>query len=116
MVLRTLDADRKPGKRPRRVRRASHGGGGAGFAGDGDRRGGIRRRGVGRKLAQRSLRRQPEEQVERALRSLNRVLHGHRIASHDPYVREVTRSQAYRVRIGFGTGDELLEATTARPS
>ncbi len=49
--------------------------------------------------------------MERGLRSINRVLHGHRIAAHDPYVREVSLGQAHRVRIGFGSGDELLEGS-----
>jgi hypothetical protein len=50
-----------------------------------------------------------ESEVERALRCINRAVQGHRIAAHDPYVGEVSRGQAHRVRIGYGTGDELVE-------
>jgi hypothetical protein len=50
-----------------------------------------------------------EEEVAWALRSLNRAVHAQRIAAADPYVHDVCRSQARQVRLGFGTGDELVE-------
>jgi hypothetical protein len=44
-----------------------------------------------------------------ALARLNRVLHAHRLASADPYAREVARAQALVVRVGFGDGDRVAE-------
>jgi len=111
MVLRTLEAERKPGRRPRRLEESEP-----------DREGApisrvtvIGAEPFSDEDAARSWMTDacgdPEEHVEPALRSINRVLHGHRIASHDPYVREVSRGQAHRVRIGFGTGDELVDGS-----
>ncbi|MEA2194359.1 MAG: hypothetical protein QOG42_793 [Solirubrobacteraceae bacterium] len=42
-----------------------------------------------------------------ALMRLNRVLHAHRIAAADPYAREVARTQALVVRVGFGNGESV---------
>jgi hypothetical protein len=50
-----------------------------------------------------------EEQVERALQSLNRMLRAQRIAAGDPYVHEVSRARAVAVRLGYGAGDALVE-------
>ena len=44
-----------------------------------------------------------------ALARLNRVLHAHRIAAADPYVREVALAQALVVRVGFGDGERVAE-------
>lgn len=44
-----------------------------------------------------------------ALARLNRVLHAHRVASADPYAREISRAQALVVRIGFGGGDRVAD-------
>lgn len=44
-----------------------------------------------------------------ALALLNRVLHAHRVASADPYAREVAREQALVVRVGFGDGERVAE-------
>jgi hypothetical protein len=44
-----------------------------------------------------------------ALARLNRVLHAHRIASADPYGREVALAQALVVRVGFGDGERVAE-------
>jgi hypothetical protein len=44
-----------------------------------------------------------------ALRRLNRVLHAHRIASADPFAREVAREQALVVRVGFGDGARVAD-------
>jgi hypothetical protein len=111
MVLRTLDAERKPGRRPRRVE---------GTEAEPESAPVSRVTVIGAEAfsdedAARAWLNEtcqdPEDDVDRALRSLNRVLQGHRIAAHDPYVREVSRGQAHRVRIGFGTGDELVEGS-----
>ena len=47
--------------------------------------------------------------AEAALVRLNRVLHAHRIAAADPYVREVARAQALVVRVGFGNGERVVD-------
>ena len=44
-----------------------------------------------------------------ALARLNRVLHAHRVASADPFVREVALAQALVVRIGFGDGARVAD-------
>lgn len=43
------------------------------------------------------------------LARLNRVLHAHRVASADPYVREATLGHALVVRVGFGTGERVAD-------
>jgi hypothetical protein len=48
-------------------------------------------------------------EVEDALGSVNEAVSAHRVAALDPYVREVTAGDAQRVRLGFGTGDEVIE-------
>lgn len=42
-----------------------------------------------------------------AIAVLNRVLHAHRIAAADPYVREVDLDAAIAVRVGVGEGEPL---------
>jgi hypothetical protein len=48
-------------------------------------------------------------ELDYAMRRVNRAVHAHRLSSSDPYVREATPTQACRVRLGYGTGDELVE-------
>lgn len=48
-----------------------------------------------------------EGEAAEALRVLNRVLHLHRLAAADPYVRELVRDAALAVRIGVGEGEPL---------
>jgi hypothetical protein len=48
-----------------------------------------------------------ERDVEAALEIVNRVVHHHRIASADPYVREVSAPQALVVRAGWGEGEQV---------
>jgi hypothetical protein len=57
-----------------------------------------------------------EQHIDEALEVLNRVLHVHRIATVDPYTREVHRDQALTARIGLGAGDEVAHGrwTSAR--
>ncbi|HWC26371.1 MAG TPA: hypothetical protein VG474_07295 [Solirubrobacteraceae bacterium] len=50
-----------------------------------------------------------EALADEALARLNRVLHAHRLASADPFVREVAREQALVVRVGFGAGERVAE-------
>ena len=52
---------------------------------------------------------QDEDEVDRCLAILNRVIAAHRVAMGDPYVREASRRHALVVRIGFGIGDQLAE-------
>jgi hypothetical protein len=40
---------------------------------------------------------------------VNRAIQAHRVSSGDPYATDVTRRQARRVRLGYGSGDELVE-------
>jgi hypothetical protein len=47
--------------------------------------------------------------VDEGLSVLNRAIRGHRAGSGDPYVVEVARRDARRVRIGFGTAQEVAE-------
>ena len=58
------------------------------------------------------LRRDPKEldaEVDAAARELNAVLRAHRAAAADPYVREVSRSVANVVRVGYGSGDLVAD-------
>ena len=47
--------------------------------------------------------------VTQALKVANRVVHAHRLAAGDPYETEISRERTYRIRIGFGTGDQAVE-------
>jgi hypothetical protein len=56
--------------------------------------------------------REPEtadREIAEALRLLNRAILAHRVSASDPYAGDAARGQARRVRIGFGSGDELVE-------
>ena len=50
-----------------------------------------------------------DAEVDDAARELNAVLRAHRAAAADPYVREVSRSIANVVRVGFGSGDQVAD-------
>ena len=50
-----------------------------------------------------------EAEVSDAERELNSVLRAHRAAAADPYVREVSRSVANVVRVGYGRGDQVAD-------
>jgi hypothetical protein len=52
--------------------------------------------------------------TEEALQLVNRAVHAHRVAAADPYVHDVTRAQAQRVRVGYGTGTELIDARSSQ--
>ena len=56
-----------------------------------------------------TMRRDPDAYVDDALRELNAVLRAHRAAAADPYVREVGRSIANAVRVGYGSGDQVAD-------
>jgi hypothetical protein len=57
-----------------------------------------------------------DTEAARAVDVLNRVLHAHRTASADPFVREVAPGQAIAVRVGIGVGEEVAHGrwTAAR--
>jgi hypothetical protein len=48
-----------------------------------------------------------EHDVQAALAYVNRVLQAHRIGSADPYVHEVSATQALVVRAGWGEGEQV---------
>jgi hypothetical protein len=50
-----------------------------------------------------------DAEVDDAARELNSVLRAHRAAAADPYVREVSRSVANAVRVGYGSGDQVAD-------
>ena len=51
----------------------------------------------------------PDHDVVSAAEVLNRILYAHRIASADPYAREVSSTQATRIRAGWGEGEQVAE-------
>jgi len=62
-----------------------------------------------------------ERDVGAAVAIVNRVVHAHRIAAADPYVREVSPGQALVIRAGWGEGEQVasgmwLHATGALPA
>jgi hypothetical protein len=50
-----------------------------------------------------------EREVAAAFAALNRVLHAQRIATADPYAREVSPIQALTIRVGWGEGEQVAE-------
>lgn len=50
-----------------------------------------------------------EHEVLAAAAILNRVLHTHRVASADPYLREVSPAQALVIRAGWGEGEQVAD-------
>jgi hypothetical protein len=50
-----------------------------------------------------------EELAQASLLVVNRAIHGHRVAGFDPYVRDVGATEAQSVRIGYGTGDDVVD-------
>jgi hypothetical protein len=50
-----------------------------------------------------------DAEATRALVVLNRVLHAHRAAAADPYLRDVSAEQALVARLGFGAGEQVAD-------
>ena len=50
-----------------------------------------------------------DEEVTEAVLLLNRALHAHRVAAADPYVTELSPERALVVRVGYGSGEEMVE-------
>lgn len=55
-----------------------------------------------------------ESLTDTALLLVNRAIQAHRVAAADPYVHDVARAQAQRVRVGYGTGTELIEGHSSQ--
>jgi hypothetical protein len=53
------------------------------------------------------------EEIDTAVRQLNRALHAQRAAAADPYVRDVSDAQALVTRIGYGSGEEAADGRFA---
>ncbi|HEY2570701.1 MAG TPA: hypothetical protein VGI27_04475 [Solirubrobacteraceae bacterium] len=51
----------------------------------------------------------PEREVAAAFAALNRILYAQRIATADPYAREVSPAQALTIRAGWGEGEQVAE-------
>lgn len=52
---------------------------------------------------------EPERELSDAAAVLNRALYLHRIASADPYVHEISSSQALVARAGWGVGEQVAD-------
>jgi hypothetical protein len=50
-----------------------------------------------------------DREVGAAVAVLNRVIHSHRIAAADPYVHEVSPTQALVIRAGWGEGEQVAD-------
>jgi hypothetical protein len=50
-----------------------------------------------------------EQEIDAAFLALNRLVQAHRIAAADPYVHEVSPTQAIALRAGFGTGEQVSQ-------
>lgn len=50
-----------------------------------------------------------DREVQAAVAILNRVVHSHRIATADPYIREVSPAQALVIRAGWGEGEQVAD-------
>ncbi|MEA2365370.1 MAG: hypothetical protein QOE69_2383 [Thermoleophilaceae bacterium] len=50
-----------------------------------------------------------DAELAAAVLTLNRALHAHRVAAADPYAAEVSLSRALVARVGYGSGDGLVE-------
>jgi hypothetical protein len=59
--------------------------------------------------AMRSSEDEQQDWVDDGLEVLNRAIRAYRAGAHDPYVLEVARRDARRVRIGYGTTEEVQE-------
>jgi hypothetical protein len=55
-----------------------------------------------------------DRDVRAAIAVINRVVHSHRIASADPYVHEVSPSQALVIRAGWGEGEQVADGRWLR--
>jgi hypothetical protein len=49
--------------------------------------------------------------VEQALELVNHAVAAHRVAAQDPHVRDLVAADIQRVRLGYGTGDDVVEGS-----
>ena len=49
--------------------------------------------------------------MEQALELVNHAVSAHRVAAQDPHVRDLTIADVQRVRLGYGTGDDVVEGS-----
>lgn len=49
------------------------------------------------------------QEVSQALSLANRVLHAHKLAAADPYQHELGPDSAQRIRLGYGSGDQVAD-------
>lgn len=49
------------------------------------------------------------DEIARALAHVNHAVAAYRVSAADPYAHDVSRDQAVRVRLGYGTGSELVD-------
>jgi hypothetical protein len=54
-----------------------------------------------------------DSELDGGLGALNKALHAHRVAAADPYVTEVSLARALVARVGYGSGDEMVEGRFA---
>lgn len=54
-----------------------------------------------------------DAEIDSAARELNAVVRAHRAAAADPYVRDVSRTVANVVRVGYGSGDQVADGRFA---
>lgn len=115
VIFRTLSAVRRPSRWARRPKRAEPGQaspaevpvsrvtviGATGFEDEADATAWLER--CRRNEAER------HDLIQESLLVVNRAVHGHRVAGSDPYVRDVDANQAQSVRVGYGTGDDVVE-------
>jgi hypothetical protein len=51
------------------------------------------------------------DEVDRALELVNHAVSAHRVAAQDPHVRDLVATDVQRVRLGYGTGDDVVEGS-----
>ena len=51
------------------------------------------------------------DDVEQALELVNHAVAAHRVAAQDPHVRDLVAADIQRVRLGYGTGDDVVEGS-----
>jgi len=51
------------------------------------------------------------DDVEQALELVNHAVSAHRVAAQDPHVRDLVAADIQRVRLGYGTGDDVVEGS-----
>jgi hypothetical protein len=54
-----------------------------------------------------------DEELAGAVAVLNRALHAHRLAAADPYVTDVTEERALVARVGYGSGEAVVDGRFA---